>query len=130
MRELTIAVAKMTKTPLRGFGNDASACYDRIIMNMVAAVFDRLGVPTRGPLRLQEQNLLHVIHYLKTSFGISQASYTSDSISRIYVMGQGSKAGPVTWAVVSSILFETQDLLVGTGLTFQNPTRTLTQTTQ
>jgi hypothetical protein len=49
MCELTIAVAKMTKTPLAGFENDASACYDRIVMNMVAAVFDRLGVPP-GPL--------------------------------------------------------------------------------
>jgi hypothetical protein len=40
-------------------------------------------------------------------------------------VGQGSKAGPVTWAAVSSILFEAQDLL-GTGLTFKNPDRTLT----
>jgi hypothetical protein len=40
-------------------------------------------------------------------------------------VGQGTKAGPVTWAAVSSILFEAQDLL-GTGLIFQNPERTLT----
>jgi hypothetical protein len=83
--------------------------------------------PTRGsprPLRLQEQNLLNVIHYLKTGFGISQASYTSDSMSRIYGVGQGSKAGPVTWAAVSSILFEAQDLL-GTGPTSPEPSTPL-----
>jgi hypothetical protein len=124
MRELTIAVAKMMKTPLAGFENDASACYDRIVMNIVAAIFDRLGV-SPGPLRLQEQTLLHVIHYLKTGFGISNTSYTSDSTSRIYGVGQGSKADPVTWAAVCSILFEAQDLL-GTGLTFKTPDRTLT----
>jgi hypothetical protein len=123
MRKLTIAVAKMTKTPLAGFENDASACYDRIVMNMVAAVFDRLGVPP-GPRHLQEQTLLHVIHYLKTGFGISNTSYRSDSTSRIYGVGQGSKAGPVTWAAVSSILFEAQDLL-STRLTFKTPDRTL-----
>jgi hypothetical protein len=127
MRELTIEVEKMTKTPLAGFENDASACYDRIVMNMlVAAVFDRLGVPP-GPLHLQEQTLLHIIHYLKTGFGISNStSYTSDSTSHIYGVGQGSKAGLVTWAaVLSSILFEAQGLL-GTGLTFKTPDRTLT----
>jgi hypothetical protein len=43
---------------------------------------------------------------------------------RIYGVGQGSKAGPVTWAAVSSLLFEAQDLL-GTGVSFSNPTRTI-----
>jgi hypothetical protein len=92
-------------------------------MKMVAAVFDQLGVPP-GPLHLQEKTLLHVIHYLKTGFGISNTSYMSDSTSHIYGVGQGSKAGPVTWTAVSSILFEAQDLL-GTGLTFKTPDRTL-----
>ena len=40
MRELTLGMSKMTKTPLAGFENDASACYDRIVMNLVSAVFD------------------------------------------------------------------------------------------
>jgi hypothetical protein len=121
MRELTLAVSKMTKTPLGGFENDASACYDRIVMNLAAAVFDRMGVP-QGPLRLQEQTLLQVVHFLKTGFGTSTASYTSDANSKIYGVGQGSKAGPVTWAAISSILFEVQDRL-GTGLTFATPDR-------
>ena len=40
MRDLTLSVAKMTKTLLAGFENDALACYDRIVMNLVSAVFD------------------------------------------------------------------------------------------
>ena len=92
-------------------------------MNLVAAIFDRMGVPP-GPLRLQEQTFLRVVHFLKTGFGTSMASYTSDALHRIYGVGQGSKAGPVTWAAVSSVLFEAQDLL-GVGLSFQNPTRTI-----
>jgi hypothetical protein len=65
-----------------------------------------------------------VRHYLKTGFGTSTSSYTSDALFRIYGVGQGSKAGPVTWAVVSSLLFEAQDIL-GTGVSFQNPTHTI-----
>jgi hypothetical protein len=124
MSELTLAVTKMTKTPLAGFENDALACYDRIVMNLISAIFDRMGVP-RGPIRLQEQTLLQVIHYLKTGFGTAADSYyTSDSIHKIYGVGQGSKAGPVTWAAVTSLLFEAQDRL-GVGLGFKNPSRNL-----
>jgi hypothetical protein len=108
---------------MAGFEHDASACYDRIVMNLVAAIFDRMGVPY-GPLRLQEQTLLKGIHCLKTGFGTSVASYTSDAISRIYGVGQGSKAGPVTWVAVSSLLFEAQDLL-GIRLSLTNPTRSI-----
>jgi hypothetical protein len=124
LRELTLAVAKVTKTPLVGFENDASSCYDRIVMNLLAgAVFQCMGVK-EGPLRLQEQNLLCVVHFLKMGFGTSTASYTSDAFFHIYGVGQGSKAGPVTWAAISSLLFEAQEIL-GTGVSFQNPTRNI-----
>jgi hypothetical protein len=92
-------------------------------MNLVSAIFDRMGVPP-GPIRLQEQTLLRVVHCLKTGFGVSTFSHTSDAITRVYGVGQGSKAGPVSWAVASSLLFEAQDIL-GTGLTFQNPNRAI-----
>ena len=49
MREPRLAVTKLTKTPITGFESDASACYDRIVMNLVSAIFDRMGVPV-GPL--------------------------------------------------------------------------------
>jgi hypothetical protein len=114
--ELRLAVSKLAKAPMAGF-------YDRIVMNLVAAIFDRMGVP-HGPQRLQEQTLLKVIHFLKTGFGASVASHTSDAISRICGVGQGSKAGPVTWVGISSLLFEAQDLL-GIGLSLTNPTRSI-----
>jgi hypothetical protein len=111
MRELTLAVSKLSKTPFARFENDASACFNRIIMNLVSAIFDRMGVP-QSPLCLQEQTLLWVVHYLKTGFGTSQASYTSDALHRIHGVGQGSNnAGPVTWVAISLLLFEAQDLL-------------------
>jgi hypothetical protein len=113
-----------TNQKLAGFKNDASACYNRIVMNLVGAVFQCTGVGN-GPLRLQEQNLLRVRHYLKTGFGTStSSSYTSDALYRIYGVGQGSKARPITWAAISSLLFEAQDIL-GAGVSFRNPTHTL-----
>jgi hypothetical protein len=66
-----------------------------------------------------------VVHFLRTGFGTSTASHTSDALHRIYGVGQGSKAGPVTWAAVSSLLFEAQDLL-GMGFSATNPSRSIT----
>jgi hypothetical protein len=57
MRELTLAMAMMLKISLGGFENDAAACYDRLLMNMMGTAFKRMGVP-EGPLRLQEEVLL------------------------------------------------------------------------
>jgi hypothetical protein len=121
MRELTLAMAHMLKIELGGFENDAAACYDRILMNMTGTAFERMGVP-EGPLRLQDEVVLNVIRFLKTGFGITNDSYTSDDLYRIYGVGQGSKAGPVSWARVSSILFQAQELL-GHGVKFDCPER-------
>jgi hypothetical protein len=121
MRELTLAMATMLKISLGGFENDAAACYDRLLMNMMGAAFERMGVP-EGLLRLQEEVLLNVKHYLKTAFGITTESYTSDSSSQIFGVGQGSKAGPVSWARVSSLLFQAQEIL-GQGVQFTYPDR-------
>lgn len=86
----------MLKIELGGFENDATACYNRILMNMKGAAFERMGVP-KGPLRLQEDVLLNVIHFLKTAgLGTTIDSYTSDELYRIYSVGQGSKAGPIS----------------------------------
>jgi hypothetical protein len=121
MRELTLSMAHMLRIELEGFENDASACYDRILMNMMGAASERMGVP-EGPLWLQEDVLLNVIHYLKTGFGITINSYTSDNNFRFHGVGQGSKAGPISWAWMSSNIFHAQELW-GHGVKFACPER-------
>ena len=117
MRELTLTVAKLTMAPIAGFENDASACYDWIVMNLVLAISNQASTTSRA-------DTSNGTHFLKTGFGTSTASNTSDALSRIYDVGQGRKAGPVTLAAVSSLLFEAQDLL-GTGLSISNPTHSI-----
>jgi hypothetical protein len=53
-----------------------------------------MGIP-EGPLQLQDDVLLNVIHYLKTTLGITINSYTIDALFRIFGVSQGSKAGPL-----------------------------------
>jgi hypothetical protein len=78
-----------------------------------------MNIP-EGPLRLQEDVLNNVIHCLRTAFGIAVDSHTSDAIFCIFGVGQGSQAGPVSWARVSSLLFQAQDTL-GHGAKFTFP---------
>jgi hypothetical protein len=121
LQELTLGMGHMLKIELGGFENEAAACYDRLLMNVMGIAFERMGVP-EGPLRLQEDVLLTVIHYLKTAFSITTHSYTSNAAFRIFGVGQGSNACPISWARVSSFLFQAQDLL-DHGVKFNCPKR-------
>jgi hypothetical protein len=120
LRELTLNMAHMLRIELGGFENDADACYDQLIMNMMGTAFKSMGVPEGPLLRLQEDVLNNIIHCLRTVFGIAVDSHTSYAIFRIFGVGQGSKAGPVSWARVSSLLFQAQDTL-GHGVKFTCP---------
>jgi hypothetical protein len=65
--------------------------------------------------------LNNVIHHLKTAFGITVDSCTRDAIFRIFGVGQGSKAGPVSLARVSSLLFQQAQDILGHGVKFTCP---------
>jgi hypothetical protein len=97
MREFNSGHIQDDEDPLAGFENDASANFDRIVMNLVAAVF-RLGVPPgSSPPRKNRHS----------SSGIFQDGIrhfhglTLPMPSRDHGVGQGSKAGTVTWTAVS-----------------------------
>jgi hypothetical protein len=49
IQELTLAMSTMLKISLGGFENDAAACYDCLLMNLMGAAFKQMGVP-EGPL--------------------------------------------------------------------------------
>jgi hypothetical protein len=77
-------MSHMLEIDFRGFGNDVAACYDYLLkpylsMNMMGVAFECMGI-LEGPLCLQEDGLLNVIHHLKTTFSITINSYTSNTI--------------------------------------------------
>jgi hypothetical protein len=120
---LTNLVSDFSKTPIGQFESDATACFDREVMNFVFACFKSTGAPA-GPLRMWDKALFNVVHRVKTAFGLSNASYDYTADSPIHGPGQGSKGGPASCSTMTSALIEAMDRLAH-GTTFLNPAQTI-----
>ena len=105
LKELTYNMASMTKTTLATFDNDATGCFDRVPCSVAMISSRRLGA-TKNMCRLQADVLRHIQHRVRTAFGTSVRHYTSTDACEIHGQGQGSRAGPPTWAFVSSLLLD------------------------
>ena len=119
LKELTYNIANATRTTLATFDNDATGCFDRVPCTVAMLSSRRLGA-TKNMCRMQADTLRHIQHKLRTAFGTSQASYTSNDQCEIHGQGQGSRAGPPTWVFVSSLLLDCMQQLAN-GLHFTCP---------
>jgi hypothetical protein len=114
-------MAFFTQTPMGQFESNATACFDREVMNFVFTCFYSHGAPM-GPLRMWEQVLYHVVHRVKTSHGLSTATYTFSEESPIHGPGQGSRGGPASCSTMTSLLIEGMYRLCHR-LTFSDPSQ-------
>ena len=124
LKELTYNLSTLTKTTLATFDNDATGCFDRVPCSMAMLASRRLGADT-NMCRLQADTLQHIQHQLRTAFGLSDKTYTSDSTTEIHGQGQGSRAGPPTWVFVSSLLLDCMSKHAS-GVSFTCPSYELT----
>jgi hypothetical protein len=115
-------IAVLTKTPMGQFESDATACFDREVMNFVFACFRSHGAPM-GPLRMWEQVLLNVVHQVKTAYGVSKGHYKGSDQPPIHGPRQGSRGGPASCSTMTPLLIEGMDRLCH-GLTFCDPSQT------
>jgi hypothetical protein len=68
-------MAMVTRTPLVKFNNDATACFDRILVHMLNLCLRSFGMPKKLTTILG--NLLKVAKYaIKTVIGISKETYS------------------------------------------------------
>jgi hypothetical protein len=115
-------ISTYTKTSLGQFESDATACFDRIVMSFAMLCFFAYGCPLLlinfwlGVLR-------HHSHKVKTSHGISAGSYAYSADSPIHGPGQGSRGGPGSCVLTTSVLLHAQDKL-SHGATFCDPSQT------
>jgi hypothetical protein len=79
---LTYEVARMTRTPLATFDNDAKSCYDRIIMVFVLMLCQKHGVP-QSVCMMAAMSLMMAEHSIKTKYGVSSATYSSTDETRL-----------------------------------------------
>ena len=97
-------------TPGVYIANDASGCYDRILLMVAYLILRRHGIP--APAAYFSMVCLQKMKYhVRTAWGTSKDSYGGDSWMTTHGynphgIGQGSGDGPGLWAGISSPLFD------------------------
>jgi hypothetical protein len=116
---LTYKVARMTRTPLATFDNDAKSCYDRVIMVFVLMLCQQHGVP-QSVCMMAAMSLMMAEHSVKTKCGVSSDTCSSTDDNPTHGPGQGSRMSPALWLIICCLLFEAMSNLCQ-GAEFCNP---------
>jgi hypothetical protein len=112
-------MAMVTRKPLVKFNNDATACFDRILVHLLNLCLRSYGMPKKLTKILGE--LLKVARYaIKTGIGISKETYQHTDESPAFGSGQGSGASAQGWGKLVSVLFDIHDMY-GHGCKYADP---------
>ena len=71
IKQLPYDLSRQCRTNLATFGNDASACYDRVIVALAMLAARRLRMP-RNAVQTHAEALRLMAYYVKTVYGISE----------------------------------------------------------
>ncbi len=118
--QLTTDLCRVLKTNLARFDNDASACYDRIIVALGMLAARQLGMPDNA-IRTHAEALQFMKYTVKTIHGISDDTYQGTPFEPLFGIGQGSGASPAVWLTLVVILLNTPDRIVPERTHFSTP---------
>jgi hypothetical protein len=117
-------ISHCSRKPLLNLDNDASSCYDRIIVSLSSLINRKYG-QHRQIVMVNASTLKQAKYKLKTELGISDKSYSNSTISPLHGTGQGSGNSPMIWCFISSTLSDCHQAHAF-GATFESPDRTVT----
>ena len=110
----------MSKTNIVRFDNDASACYDRIIVTLTMLAARRCGMPELAA-QTHAEALKFTKYKVKTIHGVSEACYQGTPFEPLFGTGQGSGASPAAWLTLVVLLMNTLDHLIPERMQFETP---------
>jgi hypothetical protein len=119
-KTLTYDLARILNVNLAVFDNDATGCYDCIIVALGMITALRLQMP-RGPVQMHAKALSNMRHFIKTAHGISTAFYHSLKSFLLFGTGQGSSASPSMWLTLVICLLCALSAVTTIAMTFCNP---------
>ena len=105
LEELKYDLSFLTRRSLFNFDNDATSCYDRIVVSLASLLNRKYGLD-RKVVAVHAATLQEAQFRLKTATGISDIAYTHCSEFPIHGTGQGSGNSPCIWLFISSTLFD------------------------
>jgi len=104
LKHFTYLFSHLTKTTLGTFDNDAKSCYDRIIVSLAMLISRIMGM-SRNASETHAEFLRQAEYHLKTKLGVSDEFY-SNLMAIIYGTGQGSRASPSFWTIISTVIID------------------------
>jgi hypothetical protein len=119
LEELKYDLSYLTRRTLINFDNDASSCYDRIVVSLASIINRKYGMH-RKVVAVHAATLQNAQFHLKTASGISTTHYSPSTRFPIYGTGQGSGNSPSIWLFISSTLFDIHNRLAH-GARFVSP---------
>jgi hypothetical protein len=124
LEELKTDISYCSRKPLINFDNDASSCYDRIIVSLSSLINRKYG-QNRHVVMVNASTLRDAKYQLKTALGVSDTHIQHSTAWPLYGTGQGSGNSPMIWCFISSTLFDCHQSKAY-GAIFQSPDRTVT----
>jgi hypothetical protein len=119
LEELKYDIAYTSRRTLFNFDNDATSCYDRIIISLASLINRKYGL-NGAVVLVHAKTLLQARYHLRNQFGFSEQSYSHSVQFPIYGSGQGSGNSPSIWLFISSTLCDVHYSL-SHGATFTSP---------
>jgi hypothetical protein len=102
-KHMVYSILRLSRSNGSTFDNDAKSCYDRIVMLGASLMAQRIGMDTEV-LELFLKMLEEVKYHAKTIYGVSKLSYQSSDTYGIHGPGQGGRASPSVWTVISCLI--------------------------
>ena len=119
LTQLTADLCRVLKHDYARFDNDASACYDRIIVGLGMLAARKCGMPASA-IRTHADALQFMRYTVKTVHGVSEENYQGTVFAPLFGTGQGSGASPAVWLSLVVILLQTLDRLIPDRMTFRS----------
>lgn len=119
LKQFTYETARLSRTSLITFDNDAKSCYDRIVMSYCLALCQKMGLPSSTD-KAFGTFLDKAKYHLKTKLQTSDDSYSSSHYHPLHGPGQGSRVGPPMWLFISSQIMKALEARYK-GLTLSDP---------
>ena len=104
LEELRLDYSLLTRTPFTNFDNDASSCYDRILLSISSLCARGHGIH-RDVVFVHATTLKDATFKLKLSQTVSDEQYQHCVKFPIHGSGQGSANSPTIWCFISCKLF-------------------------
>jgi hypothetical protein len=119
LTQLTADLGRVLKHDYARFDNDASSCYDRIIVSLGMLAARKCGMPASA-IRTHADALQFMRYTVKTVHGLSTDNYHGTVFAPLFGTGQGSGASPAVWLSLVVILLQTLDRLIPDRMNFQS----------